>query len=103
MEFLNIDGKDYPICVDFSILKLIKKKFGTNLSEVQGILEDAEKLDYIFYHSLKRGYEVSKEKFELTEQQTTDILCGPHVVGDFLVMFASALTVSFTTSKKSEV
>jgi hypothetical protein len=101
MNFLQAGEKQYPIAIDFFVLKNVTKKFGLKLSEIQSVIDDFEKLECLVFESLKRGAIRSSTVFDLKESDVTDLLSNKNVLGDFILIFNESIIDTFSPSKKN--
>lgn len=101
MEFLAVGEKQYPVLIDFFVLKMVSKKYSLKLSEIQSVVDDLDKLEYLVFESLRRGAQKANLPFEVKESDVTDILSNKNVLGDFVKIFTQSIVDTFTPSKKN--
>lgn len=102
MEFLTIGEKQYPVVIDFYVLKIVSKKYSLKLSEIQGVLDDLDRLESLVFESLKRGAQKTDVVFDVKESDIGDILSNKNALGDFIKIFTESILDTFTPSKKNE-
>ena len=70
-DFINYDGKKYPIKVSFVALNSFEKETGKTLSEVGEALEPHT---IILWHALKAGHRLAGEEVTLTRDDMEWVL-----------------------------
>jgi hypothetical protein len=100
MHFIKYKEHEYPIQIDFSVIKAVCSRLGIRLLDFEQVVNDPSQCEVVAYESLKRGHKLDGKEFKLSQEDAEEMLSESFA--DFLQIFTLCVLKIFTPSDKSK-
>jgi hypothetical protein len=100
MHYLNFKDQQFPLTIDFNVIKKICSRLQLKLTQFEQAIDNPEQTEVVAFEALKRGHSLENKEFTLKETDIEDILSEAY--GQFLKAFTEDVLKMFSVSDKKK-
>jgi hypothetical protein len=104
IEYVNINGVEWPIRISYVVLNQVKSKHGVSLESLGSNMEDLTIWETVLFYGLRQGCKAEEKEFTWKENDMEDALdaCFMELISKVPLFFQKGSQVSPVPVQKTQ-